>query len=159
MKLPKWVYELAEKVLIDSIGYPTVAGRDYDEITSYYRDLLKDYGVHVTVHKVPSDYIRKHLPSHANPDKPRYILVARIGSGERVLQFNGHYDVVEPGSGWSVTEPFKAKRVNDRIYGRGACDMKSGIACFLSAIAYLASTHEPRDHVVEAVLVLSLIHI
>ncbi len=153
LKLPEWVYRFAEKVLMESIGYPSIAGEYYGEIASYYRDVLREYGVSVTVHRVPDSFVRENLPKTANPDKPRYILIARIGAGEKKLQFNGHYDVVEPGKGWSVTEPFKARKVGDRIYGRGATDMKGGIACFLASIAYLSSTKEPLDHVVEAVLV------
>ncbi|MET1160278.1 MAG: M20 family metallopeptidase [Thermoprotei archaeon] len=150
-KLPSWVYELAEKVLVESIEYPTVLGESYREIVEYYSDVLKDYGVYTTIYTVPEDYARKHLPPEANPDKPRYILVARIGSGDRVLQFNGHYDVVSPGEGWSVTDPFKPKKVDNRVYGRGATDMKGGIAAFTAALAYLAQ-REPGI-VVEAVYV------
>jgi succinyl-diaminopimelate desuccinylase len=87
---------------------------------------------------VPDDYARKHLSEDMNPDKPRYILLARTGGGERVLQFNGHYDVVSPGEGWTVTEPFKPKKVGNKIYGRGTTDMKGGVAAFVAAIAYLA---------------------
>ncbi len=153
MKLPNWVYELSERVLVESIKFPTVLGESYHDIVKYYSDVLKEYGVHVTIHEVPRDYVVKHLPKSMNPDKPRYILLARIGSGERVLQFNGHYDVVAPGEGWSITDPFKPKRVDYRVYGRGSVDMKGGIAAIISTIAYLSSTKEPKDHVIEAAIV------
>ncbi len=52
----------------------------------------------------------------------------RRGASDRpLLHLNGHTDVVPPGSGWSV-DPFAATVRDGRIYGRGACDMKSGIA-------------------------------
>jgi len=152
-KLPGWVYELAEKILTESIKYPTVLGNHYKEIVDYYADILKEYGIHVTVHKVPDEYVRKTLPPQMNPDKPRYILLARIGSGEKTIQFNGHYDVVGPGGKWSITDAFTPKKVDNKIYGRGATDMKGGIAASLAAMAYLASTKEPREHVIEAALV------
>lgn len=151
--MPQWVYDLSEKVLMKSIEFPTVLGDSYREIVEYYSDVLKDYGVHVTIYRVEDDYLRRHLPENMNPDKPRYILLARIGSGDKVIQFNGHYDVVAPGAGWKITEPFKPKKIGDKIYGRGSTDMKGGIAAFIAAIAYLSSTKEPLDHVVEAAIV------
>ena len=46
---------------------------------------------------------------------------------ELTLHFNGHYDVVPAESGWSV-DPFGAELRDGRIYGRGTCDQKAGIA-------------------------------
>ena len=43
------------------------------------------------------------------------------------VHFNSHIDVVEPGIGWTY-DPFAAEVMDDRIYGRGACDMKGGLA-------------------------------
>ncbi len=47
--------------------------------------------------------------------------------------FNGHIDVVEVGLGWTVP-PFEGVVKDGRVYGRGACDMKGGIAASLIAI-------------------------
>ncbi|MEM1643293.1 MAG: M20 family metallopeptidase [Desulfurococcaceae archaeon] len=151
--LPDWVKELARRVLVESISYPTFLGESYGEIVNYYASVLKEFGVHVTIHKVPQEYVLNNVPSIAQPSKPRYILLARVGSGERVLQFNGHYDVVPPGGGWSTTKPFNPREVDGRIYGRGATDMKGGIASFTAAIAYLASVGELKDLVVEGAYV------
>ena len=73
-------------------------------------------------------------------DYPRFIALARLkGVSDRpVLHFNGYYDVVPPGSGWSITEPFKAKVASGRIYGRGSTDMKCGITSILIASKALA---------------------
>jgi len=151
-RLPEWVYKLAEEVLVESIKYPTVLGESYEDLVKYYAEVLSKHGVHVTIHKVPQEYAMEHLLPEHNPSKPRYILLARVGSGDRVLQFNGHYDVVSPGEGWSVTEPFKPKRVDGRVYGRGACDMKGGVASVVATLAYLAG-REDLGIVVEAALV------
>ncbi len=71
---------------------------------------------------------------------PRWNLVARR-EGTRpgpCVQFNGHIDVVEVGQGWTV-DPFGGALVDGRVYGRGACDMKGGIAAAIVAVeAFLA---------------------
>ena len=52
------------------------------------------------------------------------------------LLFNGHTDVVPPGDRALWThEPFGAEIVDDTLYGRGAVDMKSGIAAFVAALS------------------------
>jgi succinyl-diaminopimelate desuccinylase len=66
-------------------------------------------------------------------------LYARLGSDGPHLCFAGHTDVVNAGeeAAWSHP-PFAGVVANDRLYGRGAVDMKGGIACFLAAaIAHL----------------------
>ena len=151
--LPTWVYALAEEVLEKSIQYPTVLGEAYRDIVEYYAEVLSNYGVHTMIHRVPDEYVWKHLGKSMNTDKPRYILLARIGSGDKVLQYNGHYDVVAPGKGWTVTDPFTPKKIDGKLYGRGATDMKGGLAAFTAALAYLSSTKEPLDHIVEAAYV------
>jgi len=61
---------------------------------------------------------------------------ARLGSGGRHLMFAGHTDVVPAGdeNAWSYP-PFAGEIANGVLYGRGAVDMKGGIACFLAALA------------------------
>ena len=69
---------------------------------------------------------------------PRVNLVGVLKglSSERVLCYNGHYDVVPPGSGWSVN-PFSGIVMNERIYGRGAADMKGANAAMIIAVKAL----------------------
>ncbi|HEV8016548.1 MAG TPA: succinyl-diaminopimelate desuccinylase [Stellaceae bacterium] len=61
-------------------------------------------------------------------------LYARKGTSGRNFCFAGHTDVVPPGDlkTWSV-DPFGGEVVNGALYGRGASDMKSAIACFAAA--------------------------
>jgi len=63
-------------------------------------------------------------------------LYARIGAEGPHLMFAGHTDVVPPGdeAAWSHP-PFSAAVENGEMYGRGAVDMKGGIACFVAAVA------------------------
>ncbi len=70
-------------------------------------------------------------------------LVARFPGrgGGRTLLFNGHVDVVdvEPRERW-LTDPFSPVLENGRVHGRGACDMKGGVACMVFAAETLART-------------------
>jgi succinyl-diaminopimelate desuccinylase len=61
-------------------------------------------------------------------------LYARIGQSQPNLLFAGHTDVVPPGNegAWSHP-PFAGEIAGERLYGRGAVDMKGGIACFVAA--------------------------
>lgn len=65
-------------------------------------------------------------------------LVGRMkgsGNGGKSLIFNGHIDVVPPGpnSDWKFNDPFSGRVEDGRLYGRGACDMKGGIAAQIMA--------------------------
>lgn len=66
-------------------------------------------------------------------------LVAHLGRGAPHVAFVGHIDVVPPGVGWSV-DPFAGAIKDGALYGRGACDMKGAIACFLAAVARFVET-------------------
>lgn len=64
-------------------------------------------------------------------------LHARFGTQGPVFGFNGHTDVVPPGEGWSA-DPFSAQINNGVLIGRGAQDMKSGVAAFVVAALRVA---------------------
>lgn len=69
----------------------------------------------------------------------RFNIMARIQgeSGEPALVYICHMDTVTVGEGWTH-KPFGGEVLKGRIYGRGACDMKSGLACALSAFEEMA---------------------
>ncbi|MBC7313305.1 MAG: succinyl-diaminopimelate desuccinylase, partial [Rhizobium sp.] len=71
-------------------------------------------------------------------------LYARLGSQGPHLMFAGHTDVVPVGSeaDWSHP-PFAAEIADGMLYGRGAVDMKGGIACFVTALARLVEEKGP----------------
>ncbi|MBW8284917.1 MAG: succinyl-diaminopimelate desuccinylase, partial [Rhizobium sp.] len=71
-------------------------------------------------------------------------LYARLGTEGPHLMFAGHTDVVPVGSeaDWSHP-PFAAEIADGMLYGRGAVDMKGGIACFVTALARLVEEKGP----------------
>ncbi|HEX8639833.1 MAG TPA: succinyl-diaminopimelate desuccinylase [Allosphingosinicella sp.] len=71
------------------------------------------------------------------PDGPVENLFASRGHGGPHFGFAGHLDVVPPGTGWS-TDPFVPEIRGGLLYGRGAVDMKGGIAAFVAACAEVA---------------------
>ncbi|MGM9921742.1 MAG: ArgE/DapE family deacylase [Bhargavaea sp.] len=71
-------------------------------------------------------------------DENRANLIARLkgSAAGPVLGLTGHMDVVPPGEIEWTYDPFGAEESEGKIYGRGACDMKSGLAaCVLAMIA------------------------
>ncbi|CAN5721217.1 succinyl-diaminopimelate desuccinylase [soil metagenome] len=75
-------------------------------------------------------------------------LYARWGEAAPVLGFNGHTDVVPPGdlAGWTHP-PFSAAIADGRLYGRGAADMKTGIAAFAAAAIDFTAETPPEGSV------------
>src|SRR6478672_694253 len=90
-----------------------------DAVALTLRDVLTEWGFRVEMHD-------------AAPGRPN--VVARIGKpGGRSLMFNGHLDVV--GIEGMTHPPFEANERDGRMYGRGACDMKAGVAAMCAAAA------------------------
>jgi acetylornithine deacetylase len=84
----------------------------------------------------------------------RRSLVGTLGEGGRSLLLNGHVDVVsaEPVDLWTK-DPWGAEVAEGRLYGRGACDMKGGIAAMLLAVeAALAAGPLPARVVYQSVI-------
>jgi succinyl-diaminopimelate desuccinylase len=81
------------------------------------------------VNYVAADGRPEHTASH-----PRVNVVGRRAgrTARPTVHLNGHFDVVPAGTGWT-TDPFGGAVRDGRIYGRGACDMKAGIAAALYA--------------------------
>lgn len=113
----------------DLIRIPTVnpPGNNYREICDYLARRLSKRGYAV-------ELIRAEGKPGDSDSYPRWNVVARrdgIGPGDTV-HFNSHHDVVEVGRGWTV-DPFGGELRDGRIYGRGTCDMKGGLAASIIA--------------------------
>jgi succinyl-diaminopimelate desuccinylase len=85
---------------------------------------------------------RKRFAGGGSPEVDN--LYARIGDGAPHLAFAGHIDVVPPGdqAAWSAA-PFGAEIKDGVLYGRGAVDMKGGVAAMIAAALRHVETDRP----------------
>lgn len=118
------------------IRIPTLnpPGQNYLEICEFLAGYLQNAGFTVQL-------LRATGAIADSDDYPRWNLLARR-EGTRpgdCVHFNGHHDVVTVGHGWT-TDPFGGEVKDGRIYGRGACDMKGGLAtAIIAAEAFIAT--------------------
>ncbi len=117
----------------DLVNIPTAnpPGEFYEECCRYLGDRLKKRRFQV-------EYYRAENTPGDTDRFPRFNVVARLESRYPgpCVHFNSHIDVVEAGSGWE-RDPWKAELVGNRIYGRGTCDMKGGLAASVIAVESL----------------------
>lgn len=80
-------------------------------------------------------YLRAEGERGDSDRHPRLNVVARREGGRPgpTVHFNGHIDVVPAGEGWTV-DPWAGVVRDGRVYGRGTCDMKGGIAAAVVAV-------------------------
>ena len=127
------VDELADEMvewLRGLVRIPTVnpPGENYKDCAHFVAGKLREFGYEVS-------FIEAAGRPECSPEHPRVNVIGHL-NGSRfhpTLHFNGHIDVVPPGSGWTL-DPFAAEMRDRRIYGRGVTDQKAGIAASLFAV-------------------------
>jgi succinyl-diaminopimelate desuccinylase len=95
-------------------------------------------------------YIRGEGAPGDSDRYPRTNVLGRYETGRPgpTIHFNGHIDVVEVGKGWTV-DPFAGEIRDGRIYGRGTCDMKGGLAAAVVAMEALIQSGLPLAGAIE----------
>jgi acetylornithine deacetylase len=135
---------LAKLVSFDTtIREHTDAPREDGHLQRFIADYLQDIGCEVELIEPGAHEISDHPMYRPNQTfEGRPIIWSRLpGAGEgRSLMFNGHFDTVpaDPVAEWT-TGPWTPDIREGRLYGRGACDMKGGIACALAVAKALVT--------------------
>ena len=128
------IFKNSLKILTDLIAFKTISGEDNNSLINYCDELLKKTGA--TSFKTFDE------------EKKRANLFATLKSKNNVnkkpLIFSGHTDVVPVSKNWS-TDPFVATIKENKIFGRGTCDMKGFIACTLAYAPIFAKNNLDRD--------------
>jgi succinyl-diaminopimelate desuccinylase len=128
----------------DLVRIPTVnpPGDAYEACAHFIGDDLKRRAFDV-------EYIAAEgLPEHTARFPRVNVVGSRRGGAGPVVHLNGHFDVVPPGQGWTV-DPFGGIVRDGRIHGRGACDMKAGLAAALFAVEAIQRAGVPLPGTVE----------
>ncbi|MGR3344476.1 MAG: acetylornithine deacetylase/succinyl-diaminopimelate desuccinylase family protein [Paracoccaceae bacterium] len=118
----------------DLIRLPTInpPGDNYLEICEFLAGRLKKLGFAI-------EMIRAFGAVGDSDKYPRWNMVARIEGARsgQCVHFNSHTDVVQVGRNWTY-DPFGGALHDGKIYGRGSCDMKGGLAAsIIAAEAFL----------------------
>jgi succinyl-diaminopimelate desuccinylase len=115
------------------IRFPTVnpPGEAYRPCAEFIGERLRARGFAV-------DYVHAAGTPGDSEHYPRINVIARRASAVPgpCVHFNSHIDVVQSGGGWTL-DPFAAVVKDGRVYGRGACDMKGGLAASIIAVEAL----------------------
>lgn len=118
----------------DLVSIPTEnpPGHFYRDCVEAIGRKLGELGLTHEIHEVPAVGEKK-------TSLPRFWVESFHGEGKRTLYFHGHYDVV-PASGEDQFRPYIE---GGRLIGRGAADMKSGLAAMIYAIRALKECRVP----------------
>lgn len=128
----------ARSVLERMLRIPSVTGAE-GELAFALAGWCREAGLQVELQEV-------------EPGRPNVIARWNVGRRPRLV-LTGHLDTVPVGEGWT-RDPYGAEVVDGRMIGRGACDMKGGLAAATAAVLNLrASGREPAGDVVLAAMV------
>ena len=129
----------------DLITFPTV-----NPPGEAYRPCAEFIGTRMSKRGFLVEYVRAEGTPGDDDRYPRINVIARRenGSPGRCVHFNGHLDVVQTGSGWTV-DPFAGVISDGKLFGRGACDMKGGLAAAIVAVEALIDAGIPLPGALE----------
>ena len=133
-KIDNILFEKSIKILKDLISFKTISGENNSSLINYCEDILTKCGA--SSFKV-FDEEKKRVNLFAT-------LKAKKHNGLESIILSGHTDVVPVSKGWS-TDPFVAEIKEDKLYGRGSCDMKGFLACSLAFAEIFSKSNLSRD--------------
>jgi acetylornithine deacetylase len=127
------------------IRLPSITGSE-EAVAAWAADALGELGLVVETSRPDLAAIRAD-PAWPGEEMPRSslpVVIGRVGrAGGRRIVLSGHLDVVPPGDpGTWTTDPWAGDVRDGAMYGRGACDMKGGVAAILAAVRELAVSGE-----------------
>ena len=130
----------AELIRIPTVNPP---GEEYETCARVIGERLR--ACDFDVHYVAADGRPEHTRAH-----PRVNVIGRRAGAHPhpLVHLNGHFDVVPAGAGWTV-DPFGGLVRDGKIYGRGSCDMKAGIAAAVYAAEILRRAGIPLPGTIE----------
>ena len=128
------IYNKSIEILSDLIGFKTISGENNIALIDYCDEILKKIGASSFR---TFDNEKKRVNLFAT-------LKAKKSNGKKPIILSGHTDVVPVSKSWG-TDPFKATIKNEKLYGRGACDMKGFIACSLAYAPIYSKANLDRD--------------
>ena len=128
------IYSNSIKILKDLIAFKTVSGEDNTQLIDYCDNILNSLGA-VSFRTYDEEEKRVNLFS---------TIKAKKESNKKPIILSGHTDVVPVSRGWA-TDPFDATIKDDKLFGRGSCDMKGFIACALAYAPIFSSSNLDRD--------------
>ncbi len=145
--------EGAVALLQKLVRIPSVTGEE-GEIQNFIADRLRGLGLEPDVWESDWEELKKHpeyVPvTRGYEGRPNVVAVIKGTGGGRSLLLNGHTDTVPngPRDAWE-RDPLSAALVDGRIYGRGASDMKSGVAAIITAAeCFMAAGLKPKGDVI-----------
>jgi len=133
------------KFLRELISYPSVTGNERDIQNFISLWLRKELAVRVDVWEPDLDELKKHpgyVPVEKNyKDRPNVVGIYEGSGGGKSLLFNGHVDVIPTGptDAWK-SDPRGGLVEDGKGFGRGASDMKSGLAAYSMAMQAIIRT-------------------
>ena len=129
---------LHDLVAIDSVNPSLVPGAAGErEIAAFVADAMRRAGLDVSVREVL-------------PGRPNVVGVLESRNAGPTLMLCGHLDTVGTAG---MDDPFRPREVGGRLYGRGAQDMKGGVAAMIDAARVTAARGLPRGRLVVAAVV------
>lgn len=118
------------QVTQDMVGIPSITHHEGMGMNNYMEKWFKDLGIPVRLYKI-------------GDDRANFFADYGATSGPGRFMFNGHQDI-KPVDGM-IIDPYAAKIKDGKMYGRGTCDMKSGIAAMMCAMkALVRAGHKPK---------------